>query len=265
VLVPGAETVPLNGVALVETNPSFVAAYLLGLNHETAREFAWRNLPTRLSDTWFDTFWDYIDPARHDIGPIDGWANVPLEKVLDDSTPATVILTRAELLMRYPDTIIYAAPALWDADRKARIVTEAELARAEPPIFDGRLGRGLRYVGFDREADDMIGGAAEGDQKSRPGWFIIFEEPLFAPRFGLDAYEGPRGSGAPTNIDDLQWGDFVPSEEAWATLTQAPAAPGWAGTAVEGYHWGARAGDMAAMTWQRPVRVMIHADRLVRP
>lgn len=265
VLVPGAENVPLNGVALVETNPSFVAAYLVGLNHETAREFAWRNLPTPLSDTWFDRFWDYIDEDRADIDPIADWpGRKGLAGSLKDAKPSTVILTRAELLRRYPDTIIYAVPALWDPDTKARVVTAAERDQAQAPAFDGRLGSGLRYVGFDLPPDEMIGGAAEGEVEKRPGWFIVFEEPLFAPRFGLDAYEGPRDGGAPTRVNDLHWGDFVVSEEEWATLTRLPKAPDWAGTPVEGHYWGANSSQIAAMTWQRPVRVMIHADRLVR-
>ncbi|WP_373356626.1 hypothetical protein [Pseudoroseicyclus sp. CXY001] len=266
VLVPGAGDVPLNGAALVAGNPTFLAAYLAGLNHEAAREFAWRGLPLPTHDTWFDRFWAYDDPARRDIAPIRSWPHDGrLAKQVEGGAESTILLIRAELLERYPETLIYAVPALWDAKAGARRVTKAELARALPPSFEGRLGPGLRYFGWDLPAAEMIGGAATGGQAKAPGWFIALEEPLFAPRFGLDAYEAPAAGQPPADLDALHWGHLVADEAGWQALRQAPAAPPWAGTPIEGLRWDAGAAAVAAMTFQAPVRVLIHADRLVSP
>lgn len=264
-VVPGVSALPLNGVGMVESNPEFAAAYLAGMNHEAAREFAWRVFPTPLWHTWFNRFWKHAVPDAADIPPIghweEGWS---LSDCLIDGAAKTVIATRAELLQRHPDTLVYAVPAHFDRRRRRRVVRAQELRNAKPPAFSGWLGRGIRYFGFDLPAEDMIGGADRGNVANAPGWFIAFEEPLFAPRFGLDAAKGFRDGGAPTSVNGLHWGDFAPDQAALDALPQAPAAPAWASEPVEGFTWGRSAADIAAMTWQRPVRVLIHADRLVR-
>ncbi len=45
-LLAGLDRIPPNTVTLLETNPSFVEAYLVGLNHEMGRELLWREYPT---------------------------------------------------------------------------------------------------------------------------------------------------------------------------------------------------------------------------
>ena len=57
-LLPGLETVEPNSVIGLETNPRFVEAYMVGLNHEMSRELLWRGFPTDQRGTYFDRFWD---------------------------------------------------------------------------------------------------------------------------------------------------------------------------------------------------------------
>ena len=56
-LLPGLEHVPPNTVTLLETNPPFVEAYMVGLNHEMGRELLWREYPTDQRGTYFGSFW----------------------------------------------------------------------------------------------------------------------------------------------------------------------------------------------------------------
>ena len=67
VIVPGLGEFPTNRVRLLGVNAGFVGAYLVGANHELAREFLWREYPADLTATFFRRFFDYADPAdgRH--------------------------------------------------------------------------------------------------------------------------------------------------------------------------------------------------------
>jgi hypothetical protein len=262
VFAPGVESLPLNGVGLVQSNPAFVAAYMLGLNHETAREFAWRGVPVPLNQTWFNTFWDYVDEGRTDIPDIAGWpAAKGLRGNLVSSSKTSIILVRAELLQRYPETVIYAVPAHFDG--RKRVVRQKDFKQAISPSFQGVMGPGLRYVGFDQSPEKMLGAKDKDDLATDPGWFIVFEQPAFAPAFGLDALANFRQNGAPASADGLEWGDFARDESDFITLRQPRGDVFWAGTEVDGFKWGRSSSDIAALCFQRPVRVMIHADRLV--
>ena len=42
----------------LETNPRFIESYMVGLNHEMARELLWREYPTDQRGTCFRQFWD---------------------------------------------------------------------------------------------------------------------------------------------------------------------------------------------------------------
>ncbi len=57
-LLPGLETVPQNTLALLKTNSRFVESYMVGLNHEMARELRWREYPTDQRGSYFRQFWD---------------------------------------------------------------------------------------------------------------------------------------------------------------------------------------------------------------
>ena len=83
---PDVNLVPPNSITLLETNPRFIESYLVGLNHEMARELLWREYPTDQRGTPFRQFWDThtvlplpgesADARRerlYDIKPIDKW------------------------------------------------------------------------------------------------------------------------------------------------------------------------------------------------
>ncbi len=55
--LPGIGSVPDESVIVLETNPAFVAALLVGLNDEFNRELLWREFPTDQRGTPFRRFW----------------------------------------------------------------------------------------------------------------------------------------------------------------------------------------------------------------
>src|SRR4029450_11625053 len=57
-LLPGLNAVEDNTVALLRPNPRFIEAYMVGLNHEFARELLWRDYPTDQRGSYFRQFWD---------------------------------------------------------------------------------------------------------------------------------------------------------------------------------------------------------------
>ena len=64
-MVPGLGLIPRPDMAtLLQTNNSFIEAYLVGLNHEMARELLWREYPTDQRGTYFSSFWTGRAGAR---------------------------------------------------------------------------------------------------------------------------------------------------------------------------------------------------------
>ena len=81
--LPGVENVEADGVALLETTPRVIEAYMAGLNHELSRELLWREFPAALAGTAFRQFWDVSGQpgdaeSLADIPPIAEWAGAPL-------------------------------------------------------------------------------------------------------------------------------------------------------------------------------------------
>ena len=52
-LLPGVDHIPPDTVALLETSPRLIEAYMVGLNHEMSREWPWREFPADLRGSPF--------------------------------------------------------------------------------------------------------------------------------------------------------------------------------------------------------------------
>jgi hypothetical protein len=80
--LPNVNYVDQDSITLLETNQPFIEAYMVGLNHEFARELLWREFPTDQRGSYFRQFWDvssYIDVAGTDADA--------LREQLKDITP----------------------------------------------------------------------------------------------------------------------------------------------------------------------------------
>jgi hypothetical protein len=56
--LPNINLIEPNSVTLLETNQPFIESFMVGLNHEFARELLWREYPTDQRGSTFRQFWD---------------------------------------------------------------------------------------------------------------------------------------------------------------------------------------------------------------
>jgi hypothetical protein len=241
--LPGVEGVEDDGVALLETTPRVIEAYMAGLNHELSRELLWREFPAALTGTAFRQFWDVSgmpgDPeALADVPPLSDWAEKPLGGHLRGGD-GLVLLVRGELLRRYPTTTIYAA--------RATATGAIDATSRVTPLFRGALPPDIVLVGFSISEETALEGA---------GWFFVFEEYPGEPRFGFDEVAGP---GVPRTADALAW-EHVPVTASGHADVSLPLLS--AATNVQGA-WGRNAAATASLTFQQPFRVALHASRLL--
>ncbi len=263
-LLPGLEHVPPETLALVRTNQTAIESYLVGLNHEMSRELLWRGYPTDQRGSYFRRFFDAADD---DITAVHTWA--PSSALGDHGArPATVeeplvLLVRGELLRRYPTAVIYAMKARWDPVMGRRDLEESTVLL---PLFRGTLPQDVVFVGFDLEPEAARGVPdGTGDQ----GWFFVVQEQPSEPRFGFDDADA-FAPAAPTGWSDLSWGHFAVDAagfDALAYLDLDVDPPHWPwtfdGTGDPPRRWRTRAADMAVATLQQPVRVAVHASRML--
>lgn len=269
-LVPGIGEIPNDTLGLLEANPSFIEAYMSGLNHEMGREFLWREFPARLSDTWFQHFWNSGSQGAEDIKTIGDWlgsASLGENGPKGAPKPSLVLLIRSALLRRYPELRIYAVEAMWKKKGKDKNVRREKTDGAVyQPIFTARLTGDITVFGFTLEEAKARGST---DPNKHPGYFFVLEQPPGAPRFGLDEQQK---SGSLTHWNDLSWPDLAndkgepptfvdvnkpPSDKKLGPLETNSDAPNARDA------WGADAAAMARITFQRPVRMLVHADSML--
>src|SRR5262245_53753842 len=184
-MLPGISNVDMDVATLLQTNPRFVEAFLVGLNEELARELLWCEFPTGVKGTYFRNFWGSKGETP-DIPPIDAFdANGHLgDHTADHATGGhLVLLIRAELLRRYPSAVVSAVQAEWNSDRRTRRLGSVR----QWPIFRGAIGVDVTFFGFD--VDDPRG--ADDPAAGKPGWYFVIEEHATEPRFGLEPDTSP--------------------------------------------------------------------------
>src|SRR3712207_6341889 len=110
-LLPGVSAIEKDDVVALESNPTFVDAFLLGLNTQVLSELRWRNVPIATGCTPMRMFWGQIDVAanrhRPDIRGVETWpANSPLGHGTHQPPPPAstdlVVVFRSDLFRRYP-------------------------------------------------------------------------------------------------------------------------------------------------------------------
>jgi hypothetical protein len=257
-IVPGIERLGANRVRLLAVNTQFVGAFLIGANTEIARELRWRDYPVDLRATCFHRFFEYVaDPARTDITELSGWdtASSIVANMGGADVTMTAIVVRGDLVRRYPSAHWFLQPAQLGEDGWQPVDgTVIEVS------FLGALDAQTAVYGFDLDPDTVRGDRENGVG----GYFVGVEERLGAPRFGLDQAARAHFTGTPRGWDEASWGHLVDSREALDALTHARATGvRLDGTTLDGTTWGRNSAHMARATWQRPFRMLMHADLLV--
>jgi hypothetical protein len=248
--LPNVQLVDNNSITLLETNQKFIESYLVGLNHEFARELLWREYPTDQRGSYFRQFWDVrgflaspgTDPQAlrerlRDIPELHRWSvNSGLgshdhREEQGDKKEELVLVIRGELLKKYPTAVVYAHRADWertgtgavDKTRPRRLwpLTDAEAAdppRAlvKTPLYEAKVEPDIYFFGFDLTAKTARGGQIV-DGEEDPGWFFVLKERPGEPRFGLDL---PQGAPQPTlhTWTDLAWTDVLNTYQAGGFL-----------------------------------------------
>jgi hypothetical protein len=266
-ILPGVETVPMNTISLLQTNRRFIEAYFMGLNTAFAGEALWIGAPVFLSTTFFKQFWDVrglVDPASNpeeaqDISSMTTWTRASAlgshTARPGESAESAVLLIRGDLLKRYPNTLIYAVAALENGDPALAgygdVTVESEVRVW--PIFSGSLTPDLSFMGFSKSPEQLC----EGN-----GHFIVIEERLSEPRFGFDLMDPepatkPEMSTAGNWWYETTWSHLGVQEGSYVDGS-APQPAGSGSLA-----WGASSAVMGNIALQRPVRVSIHASKML--
>lgn len=300
-LLPGLEHVPTNTLALLKTNPRFIEAFMVGLNHEMSRELLWRGYPTDQRGTYFRQFWDpsgrfpppQDDAERKtneekgkDVPPLHEWGDTDLGTHFGKprasspgpvtETARVVLLIRGDLLTRYPRAVIYLAQAAWSKDqdnnnKRPRNPTGVELY----PMFRGELAPDVQLLGFDVDPETARGtdDPSPDPNDDGAGWFVVIQQQPTEPRYGLDETAATSPSTAWT-WRDLSWVHVtLTHENGYVKLAGGltPTFPNKAQAGANGEAWrwtptGAGAqpdsAQTACITLQEPVRVAVHASDL---
>jgi predicted XRE-type DNA-binding protein len=232
-LLPGVEQVPPDTVGLLESDHAFIEAYMVGLNHEMARQLLWNGYPTDQRGSYFRQFWDvsaYVrqpgdptDPAAlaellKDIPPINTW---PLPVPLGDHPNRTgiapnnvVLLVRGELFKRYPNAIIYAGKAKLGPDG-TRVLDDTD---ERYPLYRGTISPDMTFLGFNLSESDARGGTTASPE----GFFFVFQEQPSEPRFGLE----PTPDVTPVpHWSELAWTNFATAATPTVAMDELIVAP----------------------------------------
>jgi hypothetical protein len=265
--LPGLDQLPDESAVGLAADAKFIEAFMVGANHEMARELVWREYPADVRATCFRRFWETsgFQPvaAEPDLKAIHDWdSSATAGTNLTGATARALLIlaVRGELLRRYPDALVYAVHGAWDGQTRGPEVIDG-VERREWPLFGGRLRPDIVYFGFHLDRVDARGSPRAAD--GRPGWYFAIEQHPTAPRFGLDA---PTAyGGAPPTWDEVSWGHLAMSAAELAKVSYASPRGRLAKTTIGDATWGANSAHLARITLQSPVRVLLHADQHLDP
>ncbi|MGK7897541.1 MAG: Calx-beta domain-containing protein [Xenococcus sp. (in: cyanobacteria)] len=281
-ILPGVAKVPQNTIGLLKSNRRFIEAYMIGLNHEFARELLWRGYPTDQRGSYFRQFWDVsgyvpIDDEREDDGSITLKTQAAIrEKLKDisyihewrqkdlgandnraafDKGENLVLIVRGDLLKKYPNTLIYAIEGAANPKNALRTYF---------PIFSGTLPPDLTFLGF-----SFTQATALGDSDSpNSGIYFVIEERISETRFGLNepSIENSLGSSYLTWAE-ITWAHFADDTnkpinyDQYLNGLEPISNPDTLDDNIP--NWNGSSAAIAHITCQSPVRMILHAREML--
>jgi hypothetical protein len=243
-MIPGLGLIKQPDMAtLLQTNNRFIEAYLVGLNHEMARELLWREFPTDQRGTYFSSFWTGAPELVADMHE-PAWRNGQLGSHIDEKLDGQLVfLVRGDLVRRYPGVVAHAATEDGADDNGIPFF------KADSPIatlFHVFLPPNVLLVGF----------AMTKARIETPGekwWFTLSENPT-EPRFGLD----PSRANPMPERDSLIWNDFgIGPLGGFLDATQHTH------LIFGDSRWGASSAQVAYLLFQLPARAAFLAKTMV--
>jgi hypothetical protein len=237
--LPGIGQLPADSITLLETNPRFIEAFMVGLNYEMNRELLWREYPSDQRGTVISRFWDQVDGSSDLIAPIHKWKDGKLGVHLRGGSQI-VLLVRGQLLRRYPNTMIYA----WRSDANGQLKMPPQENIVEP-IFLGAFDPDVSFAGFPMTGEDLT---------KAHGWLFVLQEQPTEPRFGFD--EDPEAV-----LDEwpkASWIDVDVLSGGYLKIKESPLNE----KVLKGVKFGKNSAHMAFITLQKPMRVAIHGKHM---
>jgi hypothetical protein len=270
---------------------------MVGLNHEFAGELLWREYPTDQRGSPFRQFWsvqgipggESLTEAQRsekfkDIPPLHTWAQSSMigshnNRASSVAGERIVLTIRGDLLKRYPNMIIYAQAAVWGTGARqnelvlydedgARAAADSNDSNIRFPMFKAQVTPDLHFIGFDLSLDTARGNKdlTESAQAratipaDQLGWFFVLQEMVGEPRFGLDE---ERADTPATRVwDNLSWENIDLAGKPVIDLARPLVQP-IGGTDTGGLVWASNAADMAAILYQKPAMIAVHARQML--
>jgi hypothetical protein len=267
-LLPGIDTLPAATTTLVESNRSFISAFLVGMNHELARELLWIEYPTDQRGTTSKQFWSRRDTGTaadsYDlVQTLDAAGTLTLEQLGERPGAAAsplVLVVKGPLVQRYPGMLVTAAKTKPSgATRVLDPATEIQ------PDFMARLEPEVLLVGFESLSADTVRTLAANPDTA---WWFFFAEHFSEPRFGLDL----PAAGDPATLadwNDASWSNAVldaAGRLGAASFSATPLPKTRPGLPPgPSYNWQASSSSIAWILLQYPFRRGIRALDLLPP
>jgi len=140
---------------------------------------------------------------------------------------------------------------MFDLEENPNLEDDEDVTVMVDPVFRAHIGTDILFVGFPFALKDIQGEEQNGE------YYFILQENQDLPRFGLDVQSvATRRNNSEIGADDLGW-NLVPhqtngyieefSEDNFGLNSQDP-----------------NSASIADITYQKPVRVVIHSSKLLR-
>lgn len=278
-ILPGIDAMPADRTTLVAANRQFIAAFLVGLNHELGRELLWHGYPTDQRGTYARQFWTHKLTAtaegRHDLThPLHRAVGTLIDFLGLDGDPLVLVI-KGELVIRYPGLIVTAGHT-----KRSGSTRVADPPSIVGPDFVGLLEPDVLLVGFAGLTASAVRSAAADPDTA---WWFFFAEHFAEPRFGLDDLDEGGVTLGPRDHEDWTGGGREWNAAAWqhAVLDHRSAAPAavnayltaasFTSTLVKGdqapdtFSWGKDGAQQAWITLQFPFHRGVEAIDLMPP
>ncbi len=258
-VLPNIGDLPPETIAVMEPNDRFIESLMAGASTEMGRELLWNEYPTDQRGTYFSRFWDARDAGIADPPP-DITDLVDWDGQLGQQSGRTggllVLVVRAELLVKFPNTVVFAQHAKYvPATGGGQGRTLDDTGPVSYPVLRGHLDPDVELYGF------PLTGKQAGGTATDAGYFFCFMERPGQIRFGLDLADPDQPAPVLNTWDDLAWTHLQPGDVDQIVLGGANAGltPSTGGLPA----WNASSAHQAAILCQSPVLLARHATDML--
>lgn len=265
--IPNLDAFDNNSISILNTNQKYIESFLLGFNHEMSRELIWREYPTDSRGSYARFFWDSIAERNDKILNLDDrikkyshiqeihkWKGKlgSHENPDNNSNNNLVIIIRGNLLLKYPNTLIYFQKAKWGSTNR-QLPRKLDTSKEEIfPEFNAFIGPDTYILGFNLNTEDVKG---EVGSSGNPGHFLVLQEPPGENKFGIDV---SKDGDTILSWSDLAW-NHLKDDTTYVKADDYQNSKKERGSVT----WGKNSNHMAYILNQKPFKLAIHADKLI--